>query len=127
MRNGLALLLAAACCAQAAQRFDVVVYGATAGGTIAAIAAARQGVRVAVLDPGRHVGGMVTGGLGRTDMDRQENVIGGLSREFFERVGRHYGQKDSWVFEPSVAERVMNAWLKEAAVQVYFNHRISGV
>jgi len=92
MRNGMALLLAAACCAPAAQRFDVVVYGATAGGTIAAIAAAKEGVRVALLEPGRHAGGMLTGGLGRTDMDRQENVIGGLSREFFERVGKHYGE-----------------------------------
>ena len=125
MRNGLALLLAAACCAQAAQRFDVVVYGATAGGTIAAIAAARQGVRVALLDPGRHAGGMLTGGLGRTDMDRQENVIGGLSREFFERVGKHYGKPISWLFEPSVAERVLNAWLKEAGVQVIFNQRLA--
>src|ERR1044071_3378900 len=125
MRNRMALLLAAVCCAQAAQRFDVVVYGATAGGAMAAIAAAKQGVRVALLEPGRNVGGMLSGGVGRTDMDRQQNVLGGLTREFFERVGKHYGQPISWLFEPSVAERILNDWLKEAGVQVIFNQRLA--
>src|ERR1044071_8460662 len=125
MRNRMALLLAAVCCAPAAQRFDVVVYGATSGGAIAAIAAAKEGMRVALLEPGRHVGGMLSGGLGRTDMDRQESVIGGLSREFFERVGRHYGETISWRFEPRVAERILNDWLKETGVQVMFNRRIA--
>ena len=78
MRNLVVLLLGAAFCAMPAERFDVVVYGATAGGAIAAIAAAKEGARVALLEPGRHAGGMLTGGLGRTDMDRQESVIGGL-------------------------------------------------
>src|SRR4051794_18002937 len=125
MRNGMVLLVAAMCCAQAAQRFDVVVYGATAGGTMAAIAAAKEGMRVALLEPGRHVGGMLSGGLGRTDMERQQNVIGGLSREFFERVGKHYGEPISWLFEPSVAERILNGWLKEAGVQVIFKQRLA--
>ena len=91
MRNLVPLLLGAAFCAMAAERFDVVVYGATSGGAIAAIAAAKEGARVALLEPGRHAGGMLTGGLGRTDMDRQESVIGGYSREFFERAGKYYG------------------------------------
>ena len=50
--------------------FDLLIYGATAGGVMAALAAARHGLRVALLEPGRHVGGMVAGGLGCTDMDR---------------------------------------------------------
>ena len=111
MRVPLVFLLAAFC-TQAARKFDVAVYGATAGGTIAAIAAAEQGMLVALLEPGRHVGGMLSGGLGRTDMDRQENVIGGFAREFFERAGKHYGEAVSWRFEPSVAERILNDWLE---------------
>ena len=111
------LLLAAALHAQPVQRFDIVVYGGTAGGSIAAIAAAHEGMRVALLEPGRHAGGMLTGGLGRTDMDRQENVIGGFSRQFFERVGKHYGEAVSWRFEPSVAERTLNEWLKEGGCE----------
>src|SRR5215813_12454442 len=100
---------------------------ATAGGTIAAIAAAEQGMLVALLEQGRHVGGMLSGGLGRTDMDRQENVIGGFAREFFERAGKHYGEAVSWRFEPSVAERILNDWLKQTGIEVMFNHRLASV
>jgi hypothetical protein len=109
------------------QTFDVVIYGATASGAVAAIAAAGEGRSVALLDPGRHAGGMVTGGLGRTDMDRQEHVIGGLSREFFERVGKHYGQPLAWTFEPSIAEKTLNDWLKQAGVRTFFNHRLASI
>lgn len=108
-------------------RYDVVVYGATAGGVVAAIAAARDGASVALLEPGRHVGGMVSGGLGWTDMDRQEHVIGGYAREFFERVGRHYGEPVAWRFEPKVAEQVLRDWLAEAGVRVFFEHRLHSV
>jgi hypothetical protein len=107
--------------------YDVIVYGATAGGTIAAIAAAKEGRSVALLEPRRHVGGMITGGLGRTDMDRQQHVIGGMSREFFERVGAHYGEPESWLFEPKVARQVLLGWLTEAHVPVFYEQRLRGV
>jgi NADPH-dependent 2,4-dienoyl-CoA reductase/sulfur reductase-like enzyme len=64
--------------AAAPQSFDLLVYGATAGGVITAVAAAREGLTVALLEPGRHLGGMVSGGLGWTDYGRKE-VIGGYS------------------------------------------------
>ena len=107
--------------------YDVIVYGGTASGTIAAIAAAGEGRSVAVLEPRRHVGGMLTGGLGRTDMDRQQHVIGGMAREFFERVGAHYGEPVSWLFEPKVAERVLLDWLQAAKVPVFYEHRLRAV
>jgi hypothetical protein len=107
--------------------FDVVVYGATSGGAMAAIAAAKQGRSVALLEPGRHIGGMISGGLGRTDMDRQQNVIGGYSREFFERVGRQYGEPVSWFFEPHIAEQVLNDWVKQSGVKVFFDHRLQSI
>ncbi|MCW5965889.1 MAG: FAD-dependent oxidoreductase [Bryobacterales bacterium] len=106
-------------------RHDVIVYGGTAGGAAAAIAAARLGADVGLVEPGGHIGGMLSGGLGRTDMDRQEHVIGGISREFFERVGRHYGQPVAWTIEPSVAERILQDWLREAEVHVYFQHPLA--
>jgi len=106
--------------------YDVVVYGGTAGGTIAAVAAAREGVRVALLEPGRHIGGMVSGGLGATDKGNSD-VIGGLSREFFVRVGKHYGQDIAWHFEPHVAEKVFRDWLKDAGVAVFFDRRLDRV
>ena len=58
-----------------------------------AVAAAREGLTVALLEPGRHLGGMVSGGLGWTDYGKKE-VIGGYSLEFFERVGAKYGRDD---------------------------------
>lgn len=109
------------------QRFDVVVYGGTASGVIAAIAAAQSGVSVALLEPGKHLGGMVSGGLGRTDNVRQENVIGGMSKEFFERVGKHYGEPISWTFEPKIAEQVFNDWAAEAGVRIFLSHRLASI
>ena len=120
----LVLLLPAVSSAPAA---DVVIYGATAGGTVAAIAAAKEGVEVLLLEPGNHVGGMVSGGLGRTDMDRQQHLIGGFSREFFARVGQRYGRDFAWTFEPHVAESVLRDWLEDAGVTVLFRHRLDRV
>src|ERR1700744_5747443 len=103
----LTLLLCLALTATAATRdFDVVVYGGTAGGVIAAVAAAREGLKTALLEPTTHVGGMVSGGLGWTDYGRKE-VIGGYAYEFYLRVGRHYqlsayGQEIGWIHEPHV-------------------------
>jgi hypothetical protein len=106
-----------------ARTFDVVVYGGTAGGVATAVSAARQGTKVALIEPGRHLGGMVSGGLGWTDFGKKE-VIGGFSREFFERVGRHYGEPITWYFEPHVAEEVFNEMVKEANVQLFLDHRV---
>ena len=105
------------------RKFDVVVYGGTAAGVATAVAAARQGVNVALLEPGRHLGGMVSGGLGWTDFGRKE-AIGGISREFFERVGRHYGDPVTWYFEPHVAEEVFEQMVRDADVEVFFDHRL---
>jgi hypothetical protein len=103
----------------AVRHFDVVVYGATAGGVMAATAAGQVGMRVALLDPGNHVGGMVSGGLSHTDVDRQERLIGGLTLSFFHRMAALYGQTDGWSFEPHVAEETFRAMLQEAHVQLF--------
>jgi len=107
----------------APQTFDLVVYGGTAGGVITAVSAAREGLTVALLEPGRHLGGMVSGGLGWTDYGKKE-VIGGYSLEFFQRVGAKYGRDIEWHFEPHVAEAVFNELVKEAGVRVFLQHRL---
>ena len=105
------------------QSFDLVVYGGTAGGVMTAVTAAREGLTVALLEPGRHLGGMVSGGLGWTDYGKKE-VIGGYSLEFFQRVGAKYGRDVEWHFEPHVAEAVFNDLIKEAGVRVFLQHRL---
>jgi len=107
--------------------YDVIVYGSTAGGAMAAIAAAEEGAKVALLEPRRHIGGMLSGGLGRTDMDRQQHVIGGFAREFFVRAGKYYNQPIAWTFEPKVAEEILAEWLQKAKVEVFFGHRLDSV
>jgi hypothetical protein len=109
--------------APAGPSFDLVVYGGTAGGVMTAVAAAREGLDVALLEPGTHLGGMVSGGLGWTDYGRKE-AIGGYSLEFFERVGKKYGRDIEWHFEPHVAEAVFADLVKETGVRVFLNHRL---
>src|SRR6266508_583661 len=106
------------------RRFDVVVYGGTAGGVISAVTAAREGLSVALLEPGSHLGGMVTGGLSATDHGEKQ-VVGGYSLEFYERLGRHYGHDIEWYPEPHVAEKVFQEMLQEAPlVTVFYRHRL---
>ncbi len=91
---------------------DVVVYGATACGVMAAVAAHAAGARTVLVEPGRHVGGMVSGGLSWTDLG-EVSVLGGLCRCFYEAVADHYGAP-LWEVkgpEPHVAERLLHETL----------------
>lgn len=123
---GLLAIVAGVCGCAGTRQADVVIYGASAGGVVAAVAAAREGASVILLEPGRHIGGMVTGGLGATDKGR-EAVIGGMSRAFFVELGEHYNEPISWFFEPHVATQVFERWLDEAGVEVLFEHRLGGL
>ena len=132
---------------------DVCVYGGTSGGVTAAVAAARLGKKVVLVEPGRHLGGMSSGGLGMTDIGSTE-TIGGLSREFYQRVYRYYTKPEAWkfqrredylawlpkiwgvdgprmeeiqaqfLFEPHAAERVFNEMAQEAGVRVVYGERL---
>jgi hypothetical protein len=79
-----------------ADPFEIVVYGGTSGGISAAIQAARMGKRVALIEPTKHLGGLTTGGLGATDIGNKK-AIGGISREFYQRIFRHYDVAAQWV------------------------------
>jgi len=117
------MLLIAAGCRSPAGRYDVVVYGGTSSGVVAAVKTARMGHAVVLIEPGRHLGGLSSGGLGATDIGNKD-AIGGMSREFYRRVGAAYGQPEAWKFEPHVAESVFNAWVREAGVPVVFGERL---
>jgi hypothetical protein len=119
----LILLTAPSAETQSVKKFDLVVYGGTAGGVLTAVSGAREGLKVALLEPRNHLGGMVSGGLGWTDFGKKE-VIGGYSLEFFQRVGKKYGEPLAWYFEPHVAEEVFKEMAKEAGVTVFYQHRL---
>jgi hypothetical protein len=106
----------------------VVVYGGTAGGVIAAVAATREGMKTALVEPGVHLGGMVSGGLSWTDYGKKE-VIGGRALEVYYRVGRHYqmplyGQDVTWLPEPHVAEEIFRRMVREAGVALFEHERL---
>ncbi|HZS55290.1 MAG TPA: FAD-dependent oxidoreductase [Bryobacteraceae bacterium] len=109
------------------ERFDVVVYGASASGTMVAVAAAQLGVHVALVEPGAHVGGMVSGGLSNSDVENQQQLIGGLAHQFFAAAGAHYHQPISYTFEPHVAEKIFRDMLAKAGVNVLFHSGLAGV
>ena len=141
MRLLLALgLLLLARPAQAAEA-DVIVYGATPGGFCAAIAAAREGAKVVLLEPTAHVGGVNTGGLSFSDSNQTvRSTLLGLFEEWHQRVAADYAArgvklpydvavKDNsvWTYEPHVAARVTDAMLKEAGVSVLTKQTLEGV
>ncbi|TDV55392.1 FAD-dependent oxidoreductase [Actinophytocola oryzae] len=107
-------------------RSDICVYGGTSAGVTAAVRAARHGRSVVLVAFGRHLGGLTSSGLGATDAGRAD-AIGGLSREFYRRVGAHYGSTESFAFEPHVAEAVFDAWVAEEGVGVHREHPLSTV
>ena len=118
--------------------YDVVVYGGTSGGVTSAIQTARMGKRVVLIEPSGHIGGLTSGGLGATDIGNKA-AIGGLSREFYRKIGAYYAnpsawkhesretyfasrkgvaEKEQWMFEPHVAEHVYREWLAEFKVPI---------
>ena len=145
-------------CAQAADLMetDVCVFGGTSGGIAAAIQAARMGKSAVIAEPAKYLGGLTTGGLGATDIGNKA-AVGGMSREFYRRIARHYaddanwkletrhdffgkrasGQSKAsdltsvdatmWTFEPHVATKVYRDMLEEAKVPWHFNQRLAAV
>jgi hypothetical protein len=102
---------------------DVCVYGGTSGGVMAAYAAQKSGQRVLLIEPGMHLGGLSAGGLGQTDIGNKY-AITGLARDFYRRLGRHYGQFEAWRFEPHAAEAVFGEYVREAGLRVIYNRRL---
>ena len=125
---------------------DVVVYGGTSAAVTAAVQAKRMGKSVIIISPDIHLGGLSSGGLGFTDTGKKE-VIGGISREFYQRLYDHYQTKEAWkwqelaeygnkgqgtpaidgdartmwIFEPHAAEQVFEDFVKENDIEVLRN------
>ena len=76
-----------------------------------------------MVDPGKHPGGMSSGGLGLTDIGNKY-VVTGLARDFYRRVGAHYGKFEQWIFEPHVAEDIFNYYIDRAGLTVEYGYYI---
>ena len=134
---------------------DIVIYGATSAGVVAAVQAARMNKSVWLLEQKTHVGGLTTGGLGATDIGNK-SAVGGLSREFYHLVARHYENDSAWIhetreeyfenrsylstlkdvigaeatmwtFEPHVAQNIYSDMLEKAGVSVRTEQPLAAV
>ncbi len=132
------------CGAQSPPDYDIVIYGGTSAAITSAVQAKRMGKTVVIVCPDTHLGGLTSGGLGWTDSG-DKTAIGGLSRDFYHQVWKHYQspqawrqQKQSdfgnrsqspgrtsadeatmWVFEPHVAEHIFEAWVSHYDIPVH--------
>lgn len=140
----LALLLGVTSLPAAPREADLVIYGGTSGGVAAAVQASRMGKSVILIEPSKHLGGLTSGGLGATDIGNKA-AIGGIAREFYQRIRKHYENDASWTqekradfkgrghdanddagwtFEPHVAERLFDELMKEHKVVVVRSQRL---
>ncbi|MEA3211952.1 MAG: hypothetical protein QOE70_5009 [Chthoniobacter sp.] len=121
--------LAFATAGAAIPQCDVVIYGGVPGGVAAAVAAAREGASVLLIEQTQHVGGLNTSGINTAESEHMLKwTIGGLAVEFYERLGKLYGTgKPEYFFESSTAEQVFNEMLAEAKVKVQLGQRVSRV
>jgi len=121
------------------QTYDIVIYGGTSSGVAAAVQAKRMGKTVIIVCPEKHLGGLTSGGLTWTDSGRKE-AVGGIAREFYARMKKHYDKPESWiyqkpeeysryrpnddamwVFEPHIAEQGFEELVAEYKIPVYRN------
>ena len=102
---------------------DICVYGGTSAGVIAAYSAVQEGKSVLIVEPGYRLGGLSSGGLGQTDIGNKQ-VIAGVAKQFYRKVGEHYGRLEQWIFEPSVADSIMRAYIDHKNIVLMDNYRI---
>lgn len=112
--------------AQRLVEVDVCVYGGTSAGVIAAYTVEKLGKKSILIEPGKRLGGLTSGGLGYTDIGNKY-AITGISRDFYRRVGKHYGKFEQWIFEPGVAESIFQDYVKRGGFDVLYETRLKEV
>lgn len=140
------LLLQVACAPNIEKNIDaeVVIYGGTSAAIASAVQLVRMNKSVLIVCPEKHIGGLSSSGLGFTDLGNKE-VIGGISKEFYQEVYKHYQNKDAWnwqpreeygnegqgttaiddefktmwTFEPHVAEQIFEDFIRENNITIH--------
>jgi hypothetical protein len=128
--------------------YDIVIYGGTSAGIAAAIQSSRMGKTVVLIEPTNRIGGLTTGGLGQTDIGNKQ-VVGGISREFYQNIKKHYempeswkwqkrseyidggqtrtkeGEDAMWTFEPSAAMQVYKKMMAAEKIDLVFGKKLN--
>src|SRR5689334_13859018 len=135
---------------------DICVFGGSSAGIVAAIQASRMGKSAVLVEPGKYLGGLTTGGLGATDIGNKA-AVGGISHEFYHRIALHYANEANWkweskaeyfarrgsgqskasdltsadatmwTFEPHVGVKVFREMLQQAKIPVHLKERLAAV
>lgn len=129
------------------QKADIIIYGGTSAGIVAAIQGSRMGKSVILIEPSGRIGGLTTGGLGQTDIGNK-NAIGGISREFYQNIRKYYsdpsnwkwqkrseymekkqnqtsdGEDAMWTFEPSAAIKTYHDMLASTRIHMVYGERL---
>ncbi len=116
---------------------DICVYGGTASGVMAAVAASKQGASVILVEPSRWLGGMTGGGIDYLDWGR-EAAVGGATYKFLTDGldnfhDRTHGEGSTYARSTRVGhsnriyrERFLE-WVREQGIQVIYDHRLGGI
>ncbi len=118
---------------------DLVIYGATPGGIMAAVSAARLGRSVLLCEAEDHIGGIVSNGLTNADIGKRQ-AVGGLFYEFTQRVLKRYREQDrddpsqpnvklcrgGYWYEASAAEEIFHQMISEqgARIRLLLSHEL---
>lgn len=126
--------------------FDIIIYGGTSSGVMAALQASKMGKSVAIVNPTNHLGGATSNGLSSVDI-KNHDIVGGLAHHFFLLVGQYYQQDSAWKFEkkhpmpdqqgqpdlddptmwlvePKVAELIFKSQIANAKIPVFNNENL---
>ena len=94
---------------------DVCVYGGTASGVMAAVAAAKEGGTAIIVEPSRWLGGMTGGGISELDWGRTQ-AVGGST------YGILKGEPGNEVYRSLFKDLI-----EKHDIQVIFDHRLGKV
>jgi len=105
--------------------YDIVIYGATSSGIIAAVQAAENKKSVLLIaNSVGSFGGMTTNGLTKTDIGNIKS-IGGLAKAFYTNIGNYYGTGFATTFEPKISREVFINMSQSSYITILYNEYIS--
>lgn len=101
---------------------DVCVYGGTASGICAGLAASRRGHRVILIEPARHLGGMAGGGIRIQQDCLYRKDIGGIAKELHDAdyaLGGETTHMNQWKMRLLLKQKC-----EEAGIKFFTEHRL---
>lgn len=109
---------------------DVCVYGGTASGVMAALAAEKEGSKVILIEPTRSLGGMTGGGINHLDWGKGETVGGStykiLMEGLKEQKRAHGGHAKHGIGNKQYRERFKKL-VEDQGITVIYEHRVGKV